>query len=455
MSEKEKLSQVGHDARHSDEGDDTTHEATLVPLETMHSQTVSEIPAAEFQDGGVRAWLQVLGCFFLWFNLWGYTFAFGTFQNFYEREYLLGTPASAIAWIGSIQSFLLIISGLWTGPIFDWGYYMYLIYFGSILSTFGAFMLSISTQYWQIFLTQGLCIGFGCGALFIPSMALIGRSFVKRRAIAVGLTTCGAPIGGILYTVIFNACLPKYGFAWTTRILGFFMLGSYFVAIPLLLLGAKNTSLSSGKKRKLFDKDALRDIPFWSYVGTTFTTFMAYLVPYFYMPSYAQTVLGESQARASYALIASQAASVPGRMLAAVIANYFGVMAAWFGCALISGIVSFAWIGANSYGGFVTFCALYGAFSGPLVPLPPSIFPVVCPDPKVLGTRLGMAQSVSSIANLLGPPLAGAILRATNSDSTHFLGVQLFVGLLMAIGAVQALGLWRLLITRRGAKRWV
>lgn len=222
-------------------------------------------------------------------------------------------------------------------------------------------MLSLSTQYWQIFLTQGLCIGFGCGMLFVPSMALIGRSFIKRRSIAVGLTTCGAPIGGILYTVLFDACLPKYGFPWTARILGFFMLGSYVVAIPLLILGAENTkSLSSGKKRKLFDKDALKDGGFWSYVGVTFTTFMAYLVPYFYMPSYAQSVLGVSQSRASYALIASQAASVPGRLLAAGVANYFGVMAAWTGCALVSGIVCFAWIGVNSYGGFVTFCAFYG-----------------------------------------------------------------------------------------------
>lgn len=125
-----------------------------------------------------------------WFNLWGYTFAFGVFQNFYTEKYLTETPPSSIAWIGSIQSFLLIISGLWTGPIFDWGYYLYLIYFGATLSTFGAFMLSLSTKYWQIFLTQGICIGFGCGALFVPSMALIGRSFVKNRSIAVGLTTC-------------------------------------------------------------------------------------------------------------------------------------------------------------------------------------------------------------------------------------------------------------------------
>lgn len=157
---------------------------TAAPLGAVTSETPSN-PPAEIPDGGFRAWLQVLGCFFLWFNLWGYTFAFGTFQNFYEQQYLTTTSSSAIAWIGSIQSFLLIISGLWTGPIFDWGYYMYLIYFGSSLSTLGAFMLSLSTKYWQIFLTQGLCIGFGCGALFVPTMALISRSFVKKRSIAV------------------------------------------------------------------------------------------------------------------------------------------------------------------------------------------------------------------------------------------------------------------------------
>lgn len=127
------------------------------------SEVINEAPPVELLDGGLRAWLSVLGCFFLWFNLWGYTFAFGTFQNFYEQKYLTSTDPSAIAWIGSIQSFLLIISGLWTGPVFDWGYYMYLIYGGAALSTFGAMMLSLSDKYWQIFLSQGLCIGFGCG----------------------------------------------------------------------------------------------------------------------------------------------------------------------------------------------------------------------------------------------------------------------------------------------------
>lgn len=205
--------------------------------------------------------------------------------------------------------------------------------------------------------------------LFVPSMALVSRSFIKKRSIAVGVTTCGAPVGGILYTIMFEKLLPTMGFAWASRVLGFFMLGTYCIAIPLLLLGATNTkSLAPGKKRKLFDKDALTDAPFWSYSGVTFTTFMGYLVPYFYMPTYAQAVLGESQARASYTLIASQAASVPGRLLAAVAANYFGVMVAWTGCAAVSAILCFSWSAVDSYGGFVAFCALYGEFSFPRRP---------------------------------------------------------------------------------------
>lgn len=195
-------------------------------------------------------------------------------------------------------------------------------------------------------------------------MALITRSFQKRRSIAVGLTTCGAPVGGILYTIIFQAVVPKLGFAWTARVLGFFMLGTYVIALPLLLWGATNTaSLSSSQKRKLWDKSALKDPSFWLYSTSTFATFLGYLVPYFYMPTYAQTMLGTNAHLASYTLIASQAASVPGRLLAGLAANYFGVMVTWTGCAMISGIVTLAWIGVDSYAGYIIFCAFYGKFT--------------------------------------------------------------------------------------------
>lgn len=92
-------------------------------------------------------------------------------------------------------------------------------------------------------------------------------------------------------------------------------------------------------------------------------------------------------------------------------------------------------------------------FIGALIPLPPSVFPVVCPDPKVLGARLGMAQGIGSFASLIGSPIAAA-LTSINARPGHpnYLGLQLFGGLIMALGGCNLFGLWALLVKQRELK---
>ena len=70
-----------------------------------------------------------------------------------------------------------------------------MMYAGAELSTLGAFMLSFRSRCWEVLMTQGLCVGLGYGTLFVPSMALVSWTFAKNRPIAVGLMTCGAPVG--------------------------------------------------------------------------------------------------------------------------------------------------------------------------------------------------------------------------------------------------------------------
>lgn len=106
----------------------------------------------------------------------------------------------------------------------------------------------------------------------------------------------------------------------------------------------------------------------------------------------------------------------------------------------------------TNIGGFLTVAALYGCFSGALIPLPPSVFPVVCPDPKVLGARLGMAQGIGSIASLIGGPIAGALTEINAEHSrggVNYLGMQLFSGLVMIFGGINLINLWRILVKRR------
>ena len=93
-----------------------------------------------------------------------------------------------------------------------------------------------------------------------------------------------------------------------------------------------------------------------------------------------------------------------------------------------------------------------GFFSGALIPLPPSIFPVVCPDPKVLGTRLGMAQAVGATASLIGSPIAGALV---GDNGQHYLGLQLFSGLVMLVGVGFQVSLWIDLVKKRNCKTFI
>lgn len=55
----------------------TSEESRLAQLQTPQGlESASPVEAArkskhlDFPDGGLRAWLQVVGCFFFWFNSW-------------------------------------------------------------------------------------------------------------------------------------------------------------------------------------------------------------------------------------------------------------------------------------------------------------------------------------------------------------------------------------------------
>ena len=120
---------------------------------------------------------------------------FGVFQTFYDADLLHSNSSSAVSWIGSIQGFLLLVFSVITGPIFDMGHLRSLLCAGTFLLTFGLFMTSLSTQYYQVLLAQGVCVGLGGGCLFIPSVAVVATYFEKRRSFAMGVAATGSSIG--------------------------------------------------------------------------------------------------------------------------------------------------------------------------------------------------------------------------------------------------------------------
>lgn len=156
-------------------------------------------------NGGLVAWTQVGMGFLLVFNGFGYISSFGLFQAYYATT--LNRPSSDISWVGSIQIFLLFFIGTISGRAMDAGYFRSLVVSGCSMQLLGVFATSGATKYWQLFLAQGLVQGLGNGLLFTPTVALVSVYFSTRRAFALGLTACGAPIGGVVFPLVKTSVL--------------------------------------------------------------------------------------------------------------------------------------------------------------------------------------------------------------------------------------------------------
>lgn len=371
----------------------------------------------------------------------GFTLTFGAFQTYYQHHILDGNSASAISWIGTVQSWLLIIIGVLSGPLFDLGWFRPMLVVGNVLIVFGIFMTSLCRTYWQVFLAQAVCVGVGAGLLYVPSLALIGLSFKRKRSVAQGITTSGIAVGGVAYIIAFDRITVRDGFGWGVRTMGFIALGITIIAFPMLVWGT--SALAKARTaRKLLDLSAFRDPGFLIFSTCSFTTFFGYLIPYFYIPTYAQDALGLSESFSLYILVMSIAASFFGRLFIGFLAMYLGSIFTWFLVAIISGIISLSWIAVDSQAGLITFAVFWGFCSGGLVTSPAAVFPRLCPDLKRLGTRTGMSWGISSFASLTGGPIAGALLKNGGRSRSDYLGPQLWCGCCLLAGSCVIALLW-------------
>jgi MFS family permease len=100
-------------------------------------------------------------------------------------------------------------------------------------------MASLSTEYYQFILAQGICSPLGASAVFNASVNSVSTWFAKRRAFALGITASGSSLGGVIFPIMVTNLIPKLGFPWAMRICAFLILA---------MLGVSNLTLKSRLK---------------------------------------------------------------------------------------------------------------------------------------------------------------------------------------------------------------
>ncbi|KAL4933025.1 major facilitator superfamily domain-containing protein [Aspergillus undulatus] len=372
-----------------------------------------QVPLQEpIRNGGFEPWLSVVAVFCVFVNTWGLISTYGAFQEFYQTTLLPDESPSAISWVGSIQATLIVMVGIVSGPLVDTGFLRPLIVSGSFLVVFGMMMTSLATQYYQVILAQGFCVGIGGGIAYIPSLVIISTHFTTKRPIAIGCASIGSSVGSVVFPIMFRQLQPKIGFPWTVRSIAFINL---FLAVVTCAVLCRRPGEKVGA-RSLIDCKAFKDIPFMLFSVSLTLVMLGYWIPLFYVASYARTVLQTSTSLSFYMLSIINGAS-----------------------AFASAIAMFTWITATSVAGFIVWACYWGFLTGVLVTGPTSIIshPALCPDMKMLGTRMGMMWAISSLGSLAGTPIAGTLV---DLSEAHFLRAQVFAGCMM-VGAV-GLQLW-------------
>jgi MFS family permease len=401
-------------------------EPALAKIATRRSAASSWIDPGPPPDGGLTAWLQVLCTHLTIFTTFGFFTSFGVYQTYYENT--LGIAPSTISWIGSIQVFLLFGIGTISGRATDAGLFRPVYIAGAVFQIIGIFTMAESTKLWHLFLSQALCLGIANGLQFCPSMALVSTYFAKRRAFALGFTALGSCSGGVIFPVIAQQCIPRIGFPWTIRIIGFIMLCSNAFTITFY-----RTRLPPRKTGPLVDWASFQEAPFSLFCAGMFFSFWGLYFAFFYIGSYARNVLGASYQQSINLLLVQVSMGFVFRLLPAYYADKVGSLNVLIPFAFISGIMMYAWIGIKSISTLYVFAVIYGSGSAVIQALWPAVIGSMnrTPDLKKTGVRMGMAFTVVSFSSFTGPPLAGALIQMNHGD---YLYANIWAGTSFLIG---------------------
>ena len=274
----------------------------------------------------------------------------------------------------------------------------------------------------------GLCSPIGAALIFYPAMSTVGTWFFKNRALAFGIMASGSSLGGVIFPIMVQRLIVERGFGWAMRASAFLILG--------LLIYANLTVKSRLPPRptpwKVSDfLNPYLELPFALTVLASSLFFFGMFLPFTFIILSAE-YHGMSPALAGYLLSILNAVSIFGRTLPGFVADRVGRFNVMITTSFLSTILVLAmWLPARGNIPYILFAACYGFSSGAFISLAPALVAQIS-DIRQLGVRSGSMFMAISVAALVGTPIGGALI---NEDHGDYLHLQLFCGIMMAVGS--------------------
>ncbi|KAJ4422707.1 hypothetical protein N0V82_002604 [Gnomoniopsis sp. IMI 355080] len=390
----------------------------------MHSAPTRDGPP----DGGWRAWSVVFGSWCCNFIISGWLNALGVFQDYYSTELFPNLPTSTIAIIPSLVDFLIFAGGPIFGLIYDKYGPRWLLSIGGTLHVLGILAASVSEEhFYALVLSQGVCSAIGASMMLYPAISTVSTWFSKRRALALGLTSTGGSLGGIVFPIMFQSLVPTIGFGWTMRACAMLIFG-LVVAANLTVFSRippKPTEFEFKQYLKPFKHKAFQ------LLSLSMLAYLGLFLPLTYIIVQAQRE-GVPDYLAEKLVVIINASSMIGRIFPSWAADHVGRYNMAIIFSLFSTTVVWAfWIPLHSSNaGIIIFAVLYGIFSGAVIALTPALVAQIA-DVHEIGVWTGTLYGILGLITATSTLSAGAIV---DDQGGNFLGLKIFCGASIALG---------------------
>uniref|UniRef100_A0A3B4XZV8 Solute carrier family 16 member 12 n=1 Tax=Seriola lalandi dorsalis TaxID=1841481 RepID=A0A3B4XZV8_SERLL len=387
-------------------------------------------------EGG-WGWMIVAGCFLATICIRAVTrcvsMFFVEFQLHFEKDY------STTAWIHSLIDCTTMLCAPLAGFLGSRFSCRGTVILGGLLSATGLILSSFATSLEYLYIFLGILTGLGFALSYTPAIAMVGRYFNERKALAYGIALSGSGIGTFILAPAVQMLIEHYSWRGALLILGGFVSN-------LCVCGALMRPLEPRGGPLVNTKTSSR--------GSRFCPVSREEFGFLLTPDFL--ILSVSFLFLAYGCSAPVVYLVPYALSVGVEHQHAAFLVSIFGVSGIVGNITFGWITdrkclkkyrmlsymvaigmeglccmfiplLHSFSLLVPFSVLYGYFDGAYV----ALIPVVTSDvvgSTYLTSALGVVYFLHAIPYLVSPPIGGWLVdRTGNYAATFFLSGASFM----------------------------
>lgn len=294
-------------------------------------------------------------------HTWGLNSAYAVFLAYYlANDVFVNATPLQYAFVGGLSiSQALLVSPVATLTTRLFGTRATLL-IGVALETISFIAASFASRIWHLFLTQGICFGWGMGFLFVGSVGISAQWFTTRRSLANGIAAAGSGIGGLMYSLGTQAMIKNIGLPWAFRTLA----AIAFVVNTICALLIRDRNKQIGSSQLSFDYTLFTKPQFLGLMVFGFLSMLAYVVLLFSLPNYAHTI-GLTSTQGSIVGAILNLGQAMGRPWIGYYSDAFGRLNMAATMTLLAGLFSLViWVFATSFGVLIFFAIIGGSVAG-------------------------------------------------------------------------------------------